>query len=139
MDFYPQKKAPTIARGLVAYHTAFILLFHRIFLILNQIPGLATHNGAQFSQGVRCYGSVMTDALQCLGVDALVGQPVKRNMMLFHILPHRPKRNWHPITPFLKNLRKVPEVFTVLDSLPEKVERQKSWGDPCSDLDTVRG
>ena len=68
----------------------------------------------------------MTDALQCLGVDSLVGQPVKRNMMLFHILPHRPKRNWHPITPFLKNLRKVPEVFTVLDSLPEKVERQKN-------------
>ena len=111
MDFYPQKKAPTIARGLVAYHTAFILLFHRIFLILNQIPGLATHDGAQFSQGVRCYGSVMTDALQCLGVDALVGQPVKRNMMLFHILPHRPKRNWHPTPPFFQKPPAISEVL----------------------------
>ena len=70
----------------------------------------------------------MTDALQCLGIDALVDQPVKRNMMLFHILPHRPKRNWHPITPFFKKPPAISEVFTVPDFLLGKAEKQKNWG-----------
>lgn len=68
--------------------------------IFDQVPGLAVHDVAQFSQCFGGDGLIVPNPLQSLSIDAFIGQAVIGDFVLFHIIPHWLEGYRHFITPF---------------------------------------
>lgn len=56
--------------------------------IFYQIPGLAMQDFAKQGEGGRCDGTIVPYALQGLGIDSLVAQPVIGYAVFRHVFSH---------------------------------------------------